>query len=820
MGLGSEVINLSSFSLSKNEIEFLSLGLGFIEAPEFEKDSKYKDELVNDAHQFTRKLAITDFFHSRKGKKSVKKSKFKSKSSWEPNVACLREATKSAINEIEKTAKNLEIKKEKTNLPSRLLAAKRHLIKNDFIVIKKADKGSAIVVMDIQDYIDEAMRQLSDRKYYRKISKPEFPKNSVKIQKILRDLDKKFLSDKEKAYLTPDLNPRPRCLYLLPKVHKTMDKWSKPGIMPPGRPIVSDCSSESYHISEYIDSFLQPLASKHPSFLKDTQDFLEKIRRQCVNSNSFLVSMDIDSLYTNIDNTSGLLAVKKAFLKYPAENRPDNALLDLLKISLEGNDFEFNNEIFLQIHGTAMGKKFAPSYANIFVADWEERALEKCPLKPECFWRFLDDIFCVWNHSKKEFFEFVEILNSVDPSIRVKVEIHEKEMNFLDTTIYKGNLFNHCNILDSKVYSKPTDTHQLLHTNSFHPPHTFKGIIKSQILRYRQICNNVEDFNCAYKILETALRKRGYNRSKMRKIKQEVLDNSVAPTTPISDTFSLNCSIKRCATCKFVKNETTFKSSSTNLSYISPADTDCGSRNVIYLVTCKICQKQYVGQTGRTLRERFSRHKTSILCGTPNTLWEHFSLHGGLQSVQIQPIEKLQGDLDFRLERERFWIKLLKTAQPSGLNKMLDSLIAFSVRFSSTAKLLTNLVHAHYSKLQEQLPGIFPMRMVKAFKRSKNLKEFLTKSRFGKAKKQIDMLGTQIPKIQKQNYQKSLSITLDKRLHCATQNSSAELAVINSSLRNLATKKATWDLSSRKFQEPDLKIIYINDPNICTIKAV
>lgn len=85
--------------------------------------------------------------------------------------------------------------------------------------------------------------------------------------------------------------------------------------------------------------------------------------------------MDIDSLYTNIDITEGIQAIKNIFLKYPDSKRPDKGLPDLLHINLTHNDFEFNNKYYLQVKGTAMGKKFAPAYANIFMAQWEEGAL-------------------------------------------------------------------------------------------------------------------------------------------------------------------------------------------------------------------------------------------------------------------------------------------------------------------------------------------------------------------------------------------------------------------------------------------------------------
>lgn len=61
---------------------------------------------------------------------------------------------------------------------------------------------------------------------------------------------------------------------------------------------------------------------------------------------------------------------------------PDVEVLRLLLTSLKTNDFIFHNEWYLQVGGTAMGKKFAPNYANIFMAQWEKEALGKCPKNP------------------------------------------------------------------------------------------------------------------------------------------------------------------------------------------------------------------------------------------------------------------------------------------------------------------------------------------------------------------------------------------------------------------------------------------------------
>ena len=58
---------------------------------------------------------------------------------------------------------------------------------------------------------------------------------------------------------------------------------------------------------------------------------------------------------------------------------------------------------------------------------------------------------------------------------------------------------NH-DILQTRVFFKETDTHQLLHKNSYHPKHTTRGILKSQLLRFKRISSNHDDYNNACNI--------------------------------------------------------------------------------------------------------------------------------------------------------------------------------------------------------------------------------------------------------------------------------------------------------------------------------
>ena len=119
----------------------------------------------------------------------------------------------------------------------------------------------------------------------------------------------------------------------------------------------------------------------------------------------------------------------------------------------------------------------------------------------------------------------------------------------MDLTVFKAPQTNETGILDTKVFFKPTDTHQLLNKSSCHPKHTFAGIIKSQITRFYRICSQILDFAAACAVLFNALRKRGYSKRFLRSIKSETLANIKTgnpSNTPFNYDPSINASSTQC----------------------------------------------------------------------------------------------------------------------------------------------------------------------------------------------------------------------------------------------------------------------------------
>jgi len=452
--------------------------------------------------------------------------------------------------------------------------------------------------------------------------------------------------------------------------------------------------------------------------------------------------LDVESLYTNIDNKVGFESVKQAFLDNPDPERPDEEVLTLLLTSLENNDFTFNGDWFLQTSGTAMGKKFAPNYANIFMAKWEKEALSKCLKQPQCYYRYLDDIFIIWPHSKEDFIAFLNTLNAHHPNIKLKSTISAKSISFLDVTLFKGTGFQQDGVLDTKVYFKPTDTHELLHKTSYHPSHTFRGIVRSQILRFKRICTHTEDFHIACNTLFSVLRTRGYAISFLRKIKRDTL-HSIKTTG-----FSRKCNTPRCKTCEHIK-ETNFVRDKNNAKFFLKHQLDCRSKELVYLIECSNCNIRYVGETTQKLQGRMNQHRSDINRNQDRVVANHFNNEcNNIKYLTVTPLEKVKRNIpphyicehvnileksdEVRfLQREQFWIRKLNTLSPNGLNirREIPPPIPFTIKFNDQASSIVKILKPIYEKIQVRGGKKFNRRqMVIAFRKNRNLKDHLVRA--------------------------------------------------------------------------------------------
>ena len=143
--------------------------------------------------------------------------------------------------------------------------------------------------------------------------------------------------------------------------------------MLPGRPVVSNCNYFTENIANFLDYHIQPLSKKVKSYIKDTNDFLRKIKNlPPLPEGALLCTIDVVGLYPNIPHDYGLAALRKALDTREDQNISTDSLMELAELALKNNFFEHNSKIFKQEQGTAIGAKFAPSYAIVVLDDFEK----------------------------------------------------------------------------------------------------------------------------------------------------------------------------------------------------------------------------------------------------------------------------------------------------------------------------------------------------------------------------------------------------------------------------------------------------------------
>ena len=735
LGLGTNIVNLADIELTESERSILAKGLKFIPTPNLIE----KAPIWTGFHEFSRKIKLSYFFRKQPDQKRDRDRLFRHKSNWDPDDKLLPPEIHQELNELKDKLSRINTISEKPNTSDGELRALKDLKDREDLIFKKADKGNAIVIMQREFYIQEALRQLNDTEYYRKIEEPVYPRTFETVNNILDRLaGNGFLDRKQVDYLRPDENARPRTFYLLPKIHKDLNQWSIPFRMPPGRPIVSDCGSDSYGYSELLEHYLKPLACEHPSYVKDTYDFLDKIRDLQVADDAMLVTFDVKSLYTNIDPEKGLLALDKIYEK-SKHSIPFKETRDLLEICLKNNDFKFGDQWYLQIKGTAMGKRFAPHYANIFMANWEDEIFAKAKVHPTIYFRFFDDGFMIWERSQQELDEFIMVMNSHDPSIQITAERDICQGTFLDVTVFKGPKFKHHNTLDTKVAFKPTDTHELLDRHSFHPKHTFDGLIKSQLIRFLRICSNMEDFHEACSKLFQALKeRRHYSSRKLREIKCQFLNNyrqTGVYEGPLG--VSCQCRKKRCECCLWVEPRSYLEVG--EFEYRIFGCLNCQSDNLVYAIECKNCRNMYIGETEQTFAKRLHKHLSDIRTEKETAVAEHFNeiCWPAEENMTVYPIESIpnqgskQKNKSLRLRREAHWINELGSTMPYGMNKKQPSVrnITVSMLFNRTSRLAYRMIQETYKSIQEKFPGNFHGQLICAHKRNRNLADHLVRAR-------------------------------------------------------------------------------------------
>ena len=175
----------------------------------------------------------------------------------------------------------------------------------------------------------------------------------------------------------------------------------------------------SHEPAKFLAALLQPVLELYSTnCINDSFSFAEMIQQLKVNSNdSILCSFDICSLFTNVPLAKTTEICTKTLYDghLPTPVISKHIFIELMKIATSSVEFSFNNIMYKQIDGVAMGSPLGPALANIFVGYYESKLFNKIS-KPTVYYRYVDDTFSLF-HKETEFQNYIPIFDYIPKKI-------------------------------------------------------------------------------------------------------------------------------------------------------------------------------------------------------------------------------------------------------------------------------------------------------------------------------------------------------------------------------------------------------------------
>ena len=221
----------------------------------------------------------------------------------------------------------------------------------------------------------------------------------------------------------------------------------------PGRPVISNCGTPTEKASEFLDNQLKEVIQNGWSYIKDSNDFIKKIKHlKNIPDNAILVTADVAGLYPSIPHETRLKALKEVLDKREEKKISTEDLVKMAEFVLKNNYFEFNGKVKHQILGTAIGTKFTPTYACIFMDEIETKFLETQEFQPLVWFRYIDAVFFIWTHGPDKLVSFTTKFNNYHPNVKFTYESNKENITFLDLDVSLSG-----NKLTTDLHTKSTE---------------------------------------------------------------------------------------------------------------------------------------------------------------------------------------------------------------------------------------------------------------------------------------------------------------------------------------------------------------------------
>ena len=303
--------------------------------------------------------------------------------------------------------------------------------------------------------------------------------------------------------------------------------------------------------------------------------------------------------------------------------------------------FLYNDKVYKQVDGVAMGSPLAPLLSNWFVSKIENNILKQdIECKPIIYKRYVDDVFALFQ-SIEHRDQFFSMLNSAHPNLKFTMETSTSSLPFLDAAMsIKNGRFN------TEIYRKTTNTGVVMNYQCMAPSRWKSSLVRCFLTRAYRISSKYEFFIEEIERIKKILMNNAYPRGVITKLidrfisdhkinrlsfRGTTIDNRERPshdkkiffTIPYLGKPSLKFQTKMKHYFNVYGLETMASYSTTKVSeYFSlkSRSPHLFKANIVYKFTC-LCDTSisYIGESKRQLFERIAEHRN----GKNSAIFEH-----------------------------------------------------------------------------------------------------------------------------------------------------------------------------------------------------
>ena len=397
-------------------------------------------------------------------------------------------------------------------------------------------------------------------------------------------------------------------------------------------------------------------------------------------------SLDVVNLYGSIPLT-GPDNVYDVLQSYFADNCHLTAFQDLqlddfavlLRLALESDSVTIGGSVFKQTQGVAMGSNFSPDAAIIYMDFIERQVLQDS--RTRIWSRFVDDIFFVTTETYEA---ILAKANSIHPAIQFTFEEpRENRLPYLDLLLS----LNPDGKFSFSLYVKPIHSGHMLPANSHVPESRKFSLLVAELRRAKRCSSDGDSLKASVEIVEQRFRMNGYTDTTIKRAKKVAYATPRTPRPPTSRVAPIYVKVpfvddQQAAQTRKAAKQTGLPISVTFINRKPlgqilrkpipppcPANCTCDGKqlclkkNVIYDVSCKLCNNErYAGESGRTYNRRMLEHTTQ----EQSQVYQHFNrCHRGQDVRANVDMQILATGFEDTNHRQAFETSHLNSTKPS-----------------------------------------------------------------------------------------------------------------------------------------------------------